>query len=78
MFLASGKVVDASQEMAALGICNIIGSFFGSFPVNASFSRAAVSNASGIRTPLGGVYTSWFNHPSNEPFVVIQLFQLVW
>lgn len=44
--------------MAAVGICNIAGSFFGSFPVNASFSRAAVSNASGIRTPLGGVYTS--------------------
>lgn len=55
---AHGKVVDASQEMAALGMCNIIGSFFSSFPVNASFSRAAVSNASGVRTPLAGIYTS--------------------
>lgn len=51
-------MVDASQEMAAVGMCNIVGSFFNSFPVNASFSRAAVSNASGIRTPLGGIYTS--------------------
>lgn len=58
LFVAHGKVVDASQEMAAVGMCNIIGAFFGSFPVNASFSRAAVSNASGIRTPLGGIYTS--------------------
>lgn len=51
-------MVDASQEMAAVGICNIVGSFFSSFPINASFSRAAVSNASGVRTPLGGIYTS--------------------
>lgn len=50
-------MVDASQEMIAVGICNIIGSFFGSYPVNASFSRAAVSSASGVRTPLSGIYT---------------------
>ncbi|RZC40940.1 Sulfate transp domain containing protein, partial [Asbolus verrucosus] len=54
---AKGKVVDASQEMIAVGICNLIGSFFGSYPVNASFSRAAVSNASGVKTPLAGIYT---------------------
>jgi sodium-independent sulfate anion transporter 11 len=54
---AQGKVVDASQEMIAVGMCNLIGSFFGSYPVNASFSRAAVSNASGVKTPLAGIYT---------------------
>ncbi|XP_044252765.1 sodium-independent sulfate anion transporter-like [Tribolium madens] len=54
---AKGKVIDASQEMIAVGMCNLIGSFFGSYPVNASFSRAAVSNASGVRTPLAGIYT---------------------
>ncbi|XP_050298009.1 sodium-independent sulfate anion transporter-like [Anthonomus grandis grandis] len=54
---AHGKVVDASQEMVAVGLCNIAGSFFGSYPVNASFSRAAVSSASGVRTPLSGIYT---------------------
>uniref|UniRef100_A0AAR5Q2D5 STAS domain-containing protein n=1 Tax=Dendroctonus ponderosae TaxID=77166 RepID=A0AAR5Q2D5_DENPD len=54
---ANGKVVDASQEMIAVGLSNIAGSFFGSFPVNASFSRAAVSSASGVRTPLSGIYT---------------------
>ncbi|XP_030764462.1 sodium-independent sulfate anion transporter-like [Sitophilus oryzae] len=54
---ARGNVVDASQEMIAVGLCNIFGSFFGSYPVNASFSRAAVSSASGVRTPVSGIYT---------------------
>ncbi|XP_071444571.1 sodium-independent sulfate anion transporter-like [Hetaerina americana] len=54
---ANGKVVEATQEMVALGFCNIFGSFFRSMPVNGSFSRSAVSNASGVRTPLAGIYT---------------------
>ncbi|XP_046393933.1 sodium-independent sulfate anion transporter-like [Ischnura elegans] len=54
---ANGKVVEATQEMVALGFCNIFGSFFRSMPVNGSFSRSAVSNASGVRTPLAGLYT---------------------
>ncbi|XP_017784961.1 PREDICTED: sodium-independent sulfate anion transporter-like isoform X2 [Nicrophorus vespilloides] len=54
---ADGKVLDASQEMLAVGLCNIFGSFFGSFPINASFSRAAVNNASGARTTFGGIFT---------------------
>lgn len=55
--LAHGKVIEASQEMVAVGVCNIIASLFGSMPINASFSRAAVSNASGTKTPLVGMYT---------------------
>lgn len=54
---AKGNVLDASQEMIAVGLCNIVGSMFGSYPVNASFSRAAVGGASGVRTPLAGIYT---------------------
>ncbi|XP_065173234.1 sodium-independent sulfate anion transporter-like [Atheta coriaria] len=54
---SSGKVLNASQEMSTLGLCNIVGSFFGSFPVNASFSRAALNHASGARTTFGGIYT---------------------
>ncbi|GLV44590.1 Epidermal stripes and patches [Carabus blaptoides fortunei] len=52
-----GKTVNASQEMFTLGLCNIIGSFFSSMPVNGSFSRSAVNNASGVKTPFGGLYT---------------------
>ncbi|KAG5888756.1 hypothetical protein JTB14_021502 [Gonioctena quinquepunctata] len=55
---AHGKPVDASQEMIAVGMCNLVGSMFCSYPVNGSFSRAAVGAASGIRTPLAGVYTA--------------------
>ena len=39
LLLAGGKPLDASQEMIALGACNIIGSFFSSMPTTGSFSR---------------------------------------
>ncbi|XP_019888316.1 sodium-independent sulfate anion transporter [Ooceraea biroi] len=52
-----GMPLDATQEMLTLGLCNVIGSFFHSMPVTGSFSRSAVNNASGVRTPLGGMYT---------------------
>ncbi|KAF4513952.1 UNVERIFIED_CONTAM: hypothetical protein B566_EDAN018188, partial [Ephemera danica] len=54
---AKGKSIDATQEMLALGLSNIIGSFFQSFPVTGSFTRTAVNNASGVKTPVGGIYT---------------------
>jgi sodium-independent sulfate anion transporter 11 len=54
---AGGKPVDASQEMVALGICNIFGSFVQAMPTTGSFSRTAVNSASGVKTPMGGVYT---------------------
>ncbi|XP_017798692.1 PREDICTED: sodium-independent sulfate anion transporter-like [Habropoda laboriosa] len=52
-----GQSLDATQEMLTLGLCNIVGSFFQSMPVTGSFSRSAVNDASGVRTPLGGIYT---------------------
>lgn len=55
---ADGKTVDATQEILAIGLCNIGNSFVHGFPGSGSFSRSAVNNASGVRTPLGGLYTS--------------------
>lgn len=55
--LAKGKTIDATQEMLALGLCNIIGAFFQSMPVTGSFTRTAVNNASGVRTTFGGTFT---------------------
>ncbi|XP_067625860.1 sodium-independent sulfate anion transporter isoform X2 [Eurosta solidaginis] len=52
-----GKIVNASQEMVALGIANIMGSFVSSMPVTGSFTRTAINNASGVKTTLGGVIT---------------------
>ena len=49
--------MDASQEMVALGVCNLLGSFVQSMPTTGSFSRTAVNSASGVKTPLGGIYT---------------------
>ncbi|XP_043279166.1 sodium-independent sulfate anion transporter [Venturia canescens] len=54
---ANGRSVDATQELIALGIANIGNSFFQAFPGTGSLSRGAVNNASGVRTPMGGLYT---------------------
>ncbi|OWA55620.1 putative Sodium-independent sulfate anion transporter, partial [Hypsibius exemplaris] len=47
-----------SQELIAQGIANIAGSFVGAFPVTGSFTRSALLSQSGVRTPMGGVW-SW-------------------
>lgn len=52
-----GKVVDVTQEMLALGLCNIASSFFSSIPITGSFTRSAVNHASGVKTQMGGIFT---------------------
>lgn len=54
---ASGDLVDASQEMRTLGVCNILGSFVSSMPTCGSFTRSALSSASGVQTPMAGLYS---------------------
>ncbi|KAL5265124.1 hypothetical protein ACHWQZ_G006011 [Mnemiopsis leidyi] len=49
--------VNNSQEMIALGMCNIAGSFFQCYPVTGSFSRSSVNSESGVRTQFGGFWT---------------------
>ena len=48
--------IDASQELVALGVGNVLASFFAAFPVTGSFSRSAVNSMSGARTPLSSKY----------------------
>lgn len=55
---ANGQTVDSKQELFAISLCNIGNSFVHGYPGSGSFSRSAVNNASGVRTPLGGTYTS--------------------
>lgn len=57
IYLEKGQAVDATQEMIAVGLSNIAGSFFSSMPTTGSFTRSAVNNSSGVRTPLGGAFT---------------------
>ena len=42
----------------ALGLGNVVGSFFSSYPVTGSFSRTALNFMTGVMTPLGGLFTS--------------------
>lgn len=49
--------MDASHEMRTLGVCNILGSFVSSMPTCGAFTRSAVSNASGVQTPMAGLYS---------------------
>ncbi|CAD7005806.1 unnamed protein product [Ceratitis capitata] len=54
----SSAGISPTRELVALSLCNVVGSFFSSMPVTGSFSRSAVNHASGVRTPIGGFYTS--------------------
>lgn len=57
LLIAKGNVVNANQEMIALGLSNLLGGFVSSMPVTGSFTRSAINNASGVRTPMGGTLT---------------------
>ena len=54
--IASGKKTDATQEMFALGVATIAGSFFGAYPISASFGRSSVQYQSGVKTTLSNIY----------------------
>ncbi|KAJ3644899.1 hypothetical protein Zmor_022599, partial [Zophobas morio] len=47
---SKGKRIDGTQEMIAIGFCNLVGSFVGSMPVTGSFSRSTINHASGVKT----------------------------
>ncbi|XP_047139754.1 sodium-independent sulfate anion transporter isoform X1 [Hydra vulgaris] len=47
--------VKAQNELIAIGMMNIVASFFGGWTVGGSFTRSAVNSMSGAQTPLAGV-----------------------
>ncbi|KAJ0177478.1 hypothetical protein K1T71_007487 [Dendrolimus kikuchii] len=53
---AGGTSVDGTQEMIAIGACNIISSFCQSMPATGSFTRTAINHASGVMTPAGSLF----------------------
>ncbi|GFY43850.1 sodium-independent sulfate anion transporter [Trichonephila inaurata madagascariensis] len=55
-----GEKLLASREMIALGLGNFMGSFVSSYPVTGSFSRSVINNTSGVKTPLGGIFSGSF------------------
>ena len=50
------KVVP-DQEVIAIGVNNLIGTFFSAYPATGSFSRSALKAKCGVRTPLAGIFT---------------------
>jgi sodium-independent sulfate anion transporter 11 len=45
------------QEVIAIGVNNLIGTFFNAYPATGSFSRSALKAKCGVRTPLAGIFT---------------------
>ena len=50
--------VKPNQELIALGMANMVGSLFQSYPVTGGFSRSAVNEQSGAHTPLASIVSA--------------------
>jgi SulP family sulfate permease len=50
--------IDPNQELIALGLANMVGSFFKSFNVTGGFSRSAVNDEAGAKTGMAGVISA--------------------
>ena len=50
--------VNANQELVALGLSNIVGSFFQSYPTTGGFSRTAVNDQAGANTGVAALVSS--------------------
>ena len=50
--------LDANQELIGLGMGNIVGSFFSSFPTTGGFSRSAVNEQLGARTNMAAIISA--------------------
>lgn len=49
--------IDPNQELLAIGLTNVAGSFVSAFPVTGSFGRTSVNSQTGVCTPAGGLLT---------------------
>ena len=47
--------IEPNQELFGLGMANVASGVFGGFPVTGGFSRTAVSDAAGTKTPLASI-----------------------
>ncbi|MDJ0768420.1 MAG: solute carrier family 26 protein [Ilumatobacter sp.] len=50
--------LDANQELVGLGMANVASGLFGGYPVTGGFSRTAVNDTAGARTPLASIVTA--------------------
>ncbi|CAB9501297.1 Sulfate transporter 4.1, chloroplastic [Seminavis robusta] len=50
--------LDSSTELIGLGMANLCGAMFMSYPVTGSFSRSAVNNEAGAKSGISGIVTA--------------------
>ena len=53
-----GYTIDPNRELIGIGAANFVGAFVSSVPVSGSFSRSAVNDQTGARTPLANWFTA--------------------
>lgn len=54
----NGYPLNPNQELIGLGAANVASGLFGGYPVTGGFSRTAVNDSAGARTPLASVFTA--------------------
>ncbi|UMB60048.1 solute carrier family 26 protein [Lutibacter sp. A80] len=54
----TGNKVKPNQELVAIGLGNIVGSFFQAYPSTGGLARTAVNNQAGAKTPLAAIISS--------------------
>ncbi len=50
--------LNANRELIGLGAANVTSGLFGGYPITGGFSRTAVNDAAGARTPLASIVTA--------------------
>ena len=53
-----GYTIDANRELVGVGASNFFGSLFQSIPTSGSFSRSAVNDQAGARSPMANVFAA--------------------
>ncbi|GBG28063.1 Sulfate transporter [Hondaea fermentalgiana] len=50
--------ISPSHELSGLGVANLVGSFFNTYPVTGGFSRTAVNDSAGANTPVASIISA--------------------
>ncbi|KAG0686786.1 hypothetical protein C6P40_003365 [Pichia californica] len=51
--------IDPNQEFIAIGVTNLVGTFFSAYPATGSFSRTALSSKCGVKTPFASIFAGF-------------------
>lgn len=50
--------INPNQEIIAIGVSNLLGTFFNAYPATGSFSRSALKAKCNVMTPLSGIFSA--------------------